>query len=114
MKELCICLGTINGIQLDLNVAVLFSAFKLWHLKAVPLELKVKEKLYHMLHTLEKGEFQNHSIHGVQLYSWVSIFGLSESQRILPLILSVAKCHLLTILQFKLLPESCKASWYLI
>lgn len=61
-----------------------------------------------------KREFQNHSIHGVQLYSWVSIFGLSESQRILPLILSVAKCHLLTILQFKLLPESCKASWYLI
>lgn len=113
-NELCICLGTINGIQLDLNVAVLFSTFKLWHLKAVPLELKVKEKLYHMLHTLEKGEFQNPSIHGVQLYSWVSIFGLSESQRILPLILSVAKCHLLTILQFKLLPESCKASWYLI
>lgn len=43
-NDLCICLGTINGIQLDLNVAVLFSTFKLWHLKAVPLELKVKEK----------------------------------------------------------------------
>lgn len=28
-NELCICLGTINGIQLDLNVAVLFSTFKL-------------------------------------------------------------------------------------
>lgn len=40
--------------SIDMNVAVPFSTFKLWHLKAVPLELKVKEKLYHMLHSGKK------------------------------------------------------------
>lgn len=59
--------------SIDMNVAVPFSTFKLWHLKAVPLELKVKEKLYHMLHSGKKKTFKNHSIHGVQLFSWISI-----------------------------------------
>lgn len=40
--------------SVDMNVVVPFSTFQLWHLKAVPLELKVKEKLYHMLHSGEK------------------------------------------------------------